>query len=282
MEVADHHLSLRQELSTPFPTHLQEVVVDEEVLLLREEATKVPQEEAGPSTPRLPRYSSMYLAKPFSIPNLDVVDDSPWRARKFLFHLTKPLCSKEMAAPYADLVDPYATYAPIAKYFNQAINGAFVLARRADLLAVDNNSLHYKNSPHRGEWPRLTLLKKRDWTPKGTHGDERKIVGWRRRHNSQPKDTLRGGRGKEEEIAQIKRDANLGLASAAAKAEFDRINFANSTLRSFLSSLAYEKKMGSECAAYYHSVMASTSRRFPDLLAVFKEDMIRRPDWYRA
>ncbi|GAA0166313.1 hypothetical protein LIER_40167 [Lithospermum erythrorhizon] len=30
------------------------------------------------------------------------------------------------------------------KQFNQAINGAFVLARRADHLAVDNNSLRYK------------------------------------------------------------------------------------------------------------------------------------------
>ncbi|GAA0161911.1 hypothetical protein LIER_18118 [Lithospermum erythrorhizon] len=280
-EVADRRLSLRQELSTPFPTPVQE-------------------EEAGPSTPRLPRYSGLYLAKPFSIPNLEVADDSPWGARKFHFHLTKPLLSKELTAPYSDLVDPYTAFAQTAKYFNQAINGAFVLAHRADLLAVDNNSLHYKveslkknltikrnlnlelakkckdfeaelkgkslrveelqNLPKKREWPRLALLRRYGLRPKGIHGAEIKRSGC-------------GGDNSD----QARR--YLALASAAAKAESARITFANSTLHSFISSPAYEKKVGSECAAYFHSIVASTIGRFPDLAALFKEEAICCPEW---
>ncbi|GAA0159157.1 hypothetical protein LIER_38805 [Lithospermum erythrorhizon] len=67
-------------------------------------------------------------------------------------------------------------------------------------------------------------------------------------------------------------DAEAALVFAATKADEDRINFANSTLHSFLSSPAYEKKMGSKCAAYFHSLVASTSERFPDLIALFNEE----------
>ncbi|GAA0157401.1 hypothetical protein LIER_14676 [Lithospermum erythrorhizon] len=222
-EAADHRLSLQQELSIPFPSLAQKAVVEEEIFPLREEVPpEVPQEEASPFTPRLPIYSGLYLAKPYSITNMEVMGDSPWGSRKFHFHPTKPLQSKELAAPYSELVDPYAAFAQTAKHFNQAINGAFLLARRADHLAVDNNSLRYK------------------------------------------------------EVVQVKQDADLALASAVAEAESARIHFANSTLLSFLSSPAYEKKVGSECAAYFHSIVASTQGRFPDLAVLFNEEVARR------
>ncbi|GAA0170793.1 hypothetical protein LIER_24977 [Lithospermum erythrorhizon] len=80
----------------------------------------------------------------------------------------------------------------------------------------------------------------------------------------------------------ILRDAETALVSAATKADVDRINFVTSTLRSFLSSPAYKKKMGSECATYFHSLVASTSERFPDLIAIFNEEMAWRPNWYRG
>ncbi|GAA0159852.1 hypothetical protein LIER_38934 [Lithospermum erythrorhizon] len=55
-------------------------------------------EEAGSSVPCLPKYSGLYLAKPYEVPNLEVTSESPWGARKFHFHLAKPLLSKALAA----------------------------------------------------------------------------------------------------------------------------------------------------------------------------------------
>ncbi|GAA0146292.1 hypothetical protein LIER_06284 [Lithospermum erythrorhizon] len=69
METTDHRLSLRQELSTLFPSSVQQMAVEEDILPLREKATQeVPQEEASPSTPRLRRYSDLYMSKHYSIP----------------------------------------------------------------------------------------------------------------------------------------------------------------------------------------------------------------------
>ncbi|GAA0162189.1 hypothetical protein LIER_18335 [Lithospermum erythrorhizon] len=83
-------------------------------------------------------------------------------------------------------------------------------------------------------------------------------------------------------LAQAKRDAEMALASTAAQAEMARINFANSTPWSFLSSHAYDKKVGSECAAYLHSLVTCTQGRFPALVSLFHEEVIRHPGWYHG
>ncbi|GAA0185398.1 hypothetical protein LIER_32686 [Lithospermum erythrorhizon] len=223
METTDRRLSLWQELSIPFPSPVQQTAVEEEIIPLREKVVQeAPLGEAGPSIPRLPKYSSLYLAKPYSIPNMEVTSDSPWGPRKFHFHLTKLILSKELAAPYSDLVDPYAAFAQTAKHFNQT---------RLD------------------ELERVRL--------------EEVVKAF-------------------EAVAQVKRNADLALASTVVKAESARIHFANSTLLSFLYSPAYEKKVGSECATYLHSIVASTQGRFPDLATRFNEEVTRRPDWYRG
>ncbi|GAA0177889.1 hypothetical protein LIER_29761 [Lithospermum erythrorhizon] len=89
------------------------------------------------------KYNGKYLATPYEVPNLKVMSDVRWGARKFHFHLARPLLSKEMVAQYTPLVDP-----PIlsfyTSYVSQAVNGSYILARRADHLALDNNSFHYK------------------------------------------------------------------------------------------------------------------------------------------
>ncbi|GAA0165999.1 hypothetical protein LIER_40100 [Lithospermum erythrorhizon] len=92
-----------------------------------------------------------------------------------------------------------------------------------------------------------------------------------------PDDVIKTSEG----LAQCKRDAETALASATVKAETDRIYFTNHTVPSFISSPAYEKKVGSECTSYFHSLVGSTSGRFPDLIALFNEETSRRPDWYR-
>ncbi|GAA0167948.1 hypothetical protein LIER_22780 [Lithospermum erythrorhizon] len=53
--------------------------------------------------PNLEVTSGLYLAKPYEVPNLEVTSKSPCGARKFHFHLAKPLVSKEMAAQYTPL-----------------------------------------------------------------------------------------------------------------------------------------------------------------------------------
>ncbi|GAA0151668.1 hypothetical protein LIER_10343 [Lithospermum erythrorhizon] len=213
METIDTHLSLRQELNIPCPSPVQQAVVEEEVLPSRGKSVLEAQgEEAGPSIPRFPKYLGLYLAKPYTIPNMEVMNDSPWGARKFHFHLANPLLSKELAAQFSDLVDPYATFAQSMKHINQ----------RAKLEEAAKAS---------------------------------------------------------EAVAQVKRNVDRALASAAVEAKSARIHFMNSTLLSFLSSPAYEKKVASECTAYLHSLVASTQGRFPDLAALFNEEAARRPDW---
>ncbi|GAA0157435.1 hypothetical protein LIER_14703 [Lithospermum erythrorhizon] len=245
METTDTRLSLPQELNIPFPSPFQQVVVEEEVLPSRGKAVcKAQGEEAGPSAPRFPKYSGLYLAKPYKIPNLEVKNDSPWGAHKFHFHLAKPLLLKELAAQYSDLVDPYAAFAQAMKHINQAI---------MELLC----------------WPGEPILWRLKTTLSGTSF-------------AKPHWELERAKLEEVVVARVKRDADRALASAADEAESARIHFENSTLLSFLSSPAYEKKVGSECAAYLHSLVSSTQGRFPDLVALFNEEVARRPDWYRG
>ncbi|GAA0169410.1 hypothetical protein LIER_40753 [Lithospermum erythrorhizon] len=85
-----------------------------------------------------------------------------------------------------------------------------------------------------------------------------------------------------EEVSQVKREADLALASTADEAESARIHFVNSTLRSFLSSPTYEKRVGNEFPAYFHSIVASTQGIFSVLAALFNEEVTGRPDWYRG
>ncbi|GAA0175847.1 hypothetical protein LIER_28943 [Lithospermum erythrorhizon] len=131
-------------LSIPFPTPFQKVALEEKVRLSKEKSVHPDEGEASAQVPQLPKCIGLYLAKPFEVPNLEVTSESPRGACKFHFHLAKPLLSKGVAAQYTPLVDPYATFTQAMKHINQAVNGAFVLVRRADHLALDNNSLRYK------------------------------------------------------------------------------------------------------------------------------------------
>ncbi|GAA0143824.1 hypothetical protein LIER_04418 [Lithospermum erythrorhizon] len=267
----------------------------------RGKAVRKNQGEASAFVSPLPKYTSLYLAKPYLVPNLKVTNESPWGARKFHFHLARPLFSKEMAAQYTPLVDPYAAFAHVMKHINQAVNGVFVLARRADHLVLDNSSvkgvdaitcffnmkksISFKNN--------LNKELDREEAAKTWSAEKIQLEAYRDNVRAEKEalqlryDELERAKADDiinalEVLAQTQRDAEMALASAAAKAETDRIQFMNNTLRSFISSLAYEKKMGSECATYVHSLVASTSERFPNLIALFYEEMAWRPDWYRG
>ncbi|GAA0159122.1 hypothetical protein LIER_15977 [Lithospermum erythrorhizon] len=120
------HLSLQQELNISFPTPVQQAVLEEKVRLsksksIRESSIREGQAEASASVPRLPKYTRMYPAKPYEVPNLEVTSEAPWWAWKFHFHLARPLLSKEMAARYTLLVDPYASFAQSMKHITQAV-----------------------------------------------------------------------------------------------------------------------------------------------------------------
>ncbi|GAA0157737.1 hypothetical protein LIER_43416 [Lithospermum erythrorhizon] len=91
--------------------------------------------------PAMLAYDGKYLETPFQIPNLKVSLNSPWNARKFHYHLTRPLLSKKKAAQYKPLRDPYAALAQSMKHAIQAVNGTHILGRRADHLARVNSAL---------------------------------------------------------------------------------------------------------------------------------------------
>ncbi|GAA0186070.1 hypothetical protein LIER_33358 [Lithospermum erythrorhizon] len=82
-----------------------------------------------PSSP----YDGRYLAPPYRIPNLEVTREAPWNTRKFHFHTVKPLLNKKVAATYSPLKNPYA-----------ALNYAFILTKRNDLLTHDNRTVEKK------------------------------------------------------------------------------------------------------------------------------------------
>ncbi|GAA0161414.1 hypothetical protein LIER_17738 [Lithospermum erythrorhizon] len=144
------HLSLHEELNALFPSKPpalpdQQDTPEEETRRQKENAIRKDLGEASASIPPLPKYTGRYLATPYEVaPNLEITEDIPWEARKLHFHLARPLLSKKMAAQYTPLVDRYAAFAQAMKHMTQAINGSYVLARRVDHLAIDNNSLRYK------------------------------------------------------------------------------------------------------------------------------------------
>ncbi|GAA0176380.1 hypothetical protein LIER_29385 [Lithospermum erythrorhizon] len=159
-----------------------QAALEVKVRLSKGKSIRKDQVEANASMSRLPKYTGMYLAKPYEVPNLESME-----------------------------------------YITQAVNGSYVLA----------SQVHKANTAF-------------------------------------------------EALTQTKRDAETALASAAAKAEATRVQFANHTLGSFLHSPSYDNKVGSECAVYLHSLVCSTQGKFPDLVSLFNEERIRLPDWYRA
>ncbi|GAA0165688.1 hypothetical protein LIER_21021 [Lithospermum erythrorhizon] len=74
------------------------------------------------------------------LPNLEVTSKAPWDNRKFHFHVVKPLLLKKVVAWYPPLSDPYVVFAQSAKHMTKALNGSYVLARRADRLARENHT----------------------------------------------------------------------------------------------------------------------------------------------
>ncbi|GAA0185077.1 hypothetical protein LIER_32365 [Lithospermum erythrorhizon] len=86
----------------------------------------------------IPAYDGIYFELPYTFPNLEVTSEAPWNTRKFDFHAVKPLLSKKMVAGYTLLRNPYAAFSQSVKHMNEALNGSYVLARRADRLALEN------------------------------------------------------------------------------------------------------------------------------------------------
>ncbi|GAA0138950.1 hypothetical protein LIER_00596 [Lithospermum erythrorhizon] len=276
--------------------------LEEKLRSSKEKVIRKNQWEASASTPPLPKYSSLYLAKPYAVPNLEVTSESLWGARKFHFHLARPLLSKEMVAQYTRLADPYAAFTQIMKHINQRL----CVSEASRPPGLDNSSLRYKmegmkktisfknnlnlglDKEYKDQKAKLEEEDKdaaKAWSIEKAQLEaemdnlrvEKKAFQVRNEELEQAKknEAIKAS----EVLTQVKKDAEIALASTVAKAETTRINFVNSTLRSFLSSRAYDKKVGSECEAYLHPLVSSTQGRFPDLVSLFNEEVIRRPDW---
>ncbi|GAA0172207.1 hypothetical protein LIER_26074 [Lithospermum erythrorhizon] len=161
-----------------------------------------------------------------------------------------------MASQYTPLADPYAAFAQAMKHINQAINGAFVLARLADHLALDNSSLRYKVEEEDAAKARSVERVQLEVEKDALRIEKEALqLRYKELERAKAHEAVKAS----EALAQVKRDAETALVSAATKADADRINFVNSTLLYFLSSPAYEKKVGHECVAYLHSLVCSHS-----------------------
>ncbi|GAA0139653.1 hypothetical protein LIER_01154 [Lithospermum erythrorhizon] len=114
-------MSLPEELNTSFPIPskrpLSPVVEVQEVI--PKEVVRQEEGQANMVGPSYPVYDGRYLELPYTItPNLEVSGETSWTARKLHYHAIKPLLSKK------------------------AVNGTFVLASRAALLARESNNAH--------------------------------------------------------------------------------------------------------------------------------------------
>ncbi|GAA0142239.1 hypothetical protein LIER_03185 [Lithospermum erythrorhizon] len=63
-------------------------------------------------------------------------------------------------------------------------------------------------------------------------------------------------------------------------ADITRVQFDSQKIREFLVSPNYAYKVNSECAAYFHSIAFDHKDRFPDLVTLFGEEKMNKPDWY--
>ncbi|GAA0173041.1 hypothetical protein LIER_26741 [Lithospermum erythrorhizon] len=70
-------------------------------------------------------YDGKYLEAPFHIPNLKVSLDSALNTRKFHYHLTWPLFSKNMETQYKPLRYPYVAFAHSRKHVVQCQKKTF-------------------------------------------------------------------------------------------------------------------------------------------------------------
>ncbi|GAA0158498.1 hypothetical protein LIER_15506 [Lithospermum erythrorhizon] len=182
------------------------------------------------------------------LPNLEVTREAPWNTRRFHFHVVKPLLNKKVTARYAPLKEPFAVFPQSAKHMNEALNDAYVLARRSDYLNHENHSAT----------KRIEVL--------------RKVIA--------TKNNLFDG-AKEDDSSTPKREGG-GLGFCAAEAKAARAEYAKKIIHGFLRSPTYLKKVGRECAVYLTHVFTHRKEEFPDLVRNCEVEQDTCPFWYEG
>ncbi|GAA0150765.1 hypothetical protein LIER_09630 [Lithospermum erythrorhizon] len=77
-------------------------------------------------------------------------------------------------------------------------------------------------------------------------------------------------------LEQAIKEKNEALVLVASS----RVQLATQKIREFLASPNYASKIQSECAAYLHSLASDHKSRFPDLLSLFSEEKVNKPEWF--
>ncbi|GAA0177267.1 hypothetical protein LIER_29675 [Lithospermum erythrorhizon] len=289
-------LSLREELNVLFPPKAPSPTP------IAHSLAAAPGEEVRQGEGKAPllAYDGKYLETPFQIPNLSVSLNSPWNARKFHYHLTRPLFSKKMAAQYKSLTDPYAALAQSMKHIVHAVNGTHILARWTDHLARVNSALEYqlrcqkkafshKNTFLKGlDIERIHLTEELE-ALKATEAaqEDSKSCDVERVSLVSEKDASQA-RCKELEQAKVADRSRAAEALNQSKKErtqlwrllLQDVPSRLQKIREFLNSSNYEAKIRSECAAYFATLALDHKDRFPDLVTLFNEEKAGKSYWY--
>ncbi|GAA0184736.1 hypothetical protein LIER_32024 [Lithospermum erythrorhizon] len=228
-------------------------------------------------------YDGKYLENPFQIPNLEVSLNSPWNSRKFNYHLTRPLFSKQMAAQYKPLRDPYAALAQSMKHVLQAVNGTHILAKRAHHLARMNSALEYQLKCQKNAFShKNTLLKGLDIERTNLKTELKDVeradlISERNASQTHYKELEQARVGDDlratEALNQAKKERDAALASLTSSS-----TLATQNIREFLNSDQYASKIQSECAAYFATLPLDHKDRFPNLITLFNEEKVGKPN----
>ncbi|GAA0150870.1 hypothetical protein LIER_09714 [Lithospermum erythrorhizon] len=265
-DLNEGHLSLREELNAHFPPKAPSptpialppiAAPEEEILTVWHREGKA----------HMLAYDGKYLETPFQIPNLKVSLDSPWNARKFHYHLNRPLFSNKMAAQYKPLIDPYAALAQSMKHVVQELEALKATteerAKRLEDLSVELAKEKEVAQEAEKSWvaEKADLISERDASQ----------IRYKELEQARAADSLRV----TEALNQANQDRDATLASIAASR-----NLVTQKIREFLNSSKDEAKIRSECAAYLATLALDHKDKFSDLITLFNEEKARKPDWY--
>ncbi|GAA0166797.1 hypothetical protein LIER_21872 [Lithospermum erythrorhizon] len=225
---------------------------------------------------QVPPYDGRYLVPPYRLPNLEVTRETPSNSSRFHFHAVKPLLNKEVATRYAPLKDPFAAFAQTVKHINEALNGAYVLAKRTDWLTHE----------YRVSKKTIEILRKVIATNNKLFNGAKKDLIAEKEERAKQRAKLSKAASAEAKKGWVaekaQKENEVALASVAAEAKSACADYARRTVHDFLRNPTYQKKVGRECVAYLTHVFTHRKGEFPDLVRVFEVEQKTYPIWYEG
>ncbi|GAA0182964.1 hypothetical protein LIER_30468 [Lithospermum erythrorhizon] len=283
----------------PLDTNEQLVNATEKPPTINEELPRQREGKAVAIEVTVPPYDGKYLMPPYRLPNLEVTREAPRNTRR-----------------YVPLKDPFACSLFLFLYINEALNGAYVLAKRTDRLTHQTRNVEKKievlrkviATKHkifagakkdllleREEREKLSeAAEERDQKLKATLAElkrvkEESVVAERNwvveKTNLQKRYReleMSSARDLKRTTEVLQKEKETALASAVAKAKVARSEYAQKTVQAFLRINTYTRKVGRECAAYLTHLFSINKEEFLEWSQIYEAEQTSYPLWYEG